>query len=125
MSNITFTGFSTSANRSAKRAWVLTDRELIRQDLLNHFYTKLGERVMRPTFGSRLYEFIMEPNVEQVQSSIFAEVERIINLDPRLGVSDLRLHADGHFVIISMTLYYRPFQSTEAFRLEFDTRQTF
>ena len=30
----------------------ITDIELIKQDLFNHFYTRQGERLMNPTYGT-------------------------------------------------------------------------
>jgi len=34
----------------------ITDIDLVKRDLLNHFFTMKGERVMRPEFGSSIWE---------------------------------------------------------------------
>ena len=123
MAKRTFIGFSTSAENSGRRSWVLYDTDLIKRDLFNHFYTRLGERVMRPTFGCRIFEYIMEPNIDQVRAEIIGEVERVVRLDSRLDVKDIRLFERDHTIIVLCTLVYRPFQTTELFQLAFDRRQ--
>lgn len=123
MAKRTFVGFSTRAEKSGRRSWVLFDTDLIKRDLFNHFYTRYGERVMRPTFGCRIWDYVMEPNVDMIRAEIVSEVERVIRLDERLDVRDITLYERDHTIIISCTLVYRPFRTTELFQLEFDRRQ--
>jgi phage baseplate assembly protein W len=123
MANNTFVGYSTLAENSGRRSWVLYDIELIKRDLLNHFYTRLGERVMRPEFGCKIWDYVMEPNIEQVRYEIVAECERVVRLDQRLDVEDIRLFQKDHTVMVIMELIYRPFQTSEIFQLAFDRRQ--
>lgn len=122
MSN-TFIGFSTANLPSGRRSWVIYDIELIKRDLYNHFYTRIGERVMRPEFGSRLWEFIMEPNLASMRGMIVSEVERVIRHDSRLEVKNIRLFDNGNHVTVTCDLLYRPFATIENFSLEFDKRQ--
>lgn len=100
MANNTFVGFSTSAEKSGRRSWILYDVELIKQDLMNHFHTRLGERVMRPEFGCRIWDYIMEPNIEQVRNEIVAECERVVRLDTRLDVDEIKLFQKDHLSLI-------------------------
>ena len=123
MASRTFVGFSTNAEQSRRRSWALYDIDLIKRDLYNHFYTRVGERVMRPTFGCTVWDYIMEPNIDSVQGRIFAEVERICRLDVRLDVDQIKLYQKDHTLVITMQLIYRPFQTSELFRLAFDKRQ--
>lgn len=123
MAERTFVGFSTNAEKSGRRSWVLFDTDLIKRDLYNHFYTRIGERVMRPDFGCRIWEYIMEPNVDMVRQDILNEVERVVRLDVRLDVRDIRLFEKDHTIIVVCTLVYRPFQTSEVFQLSFDRRQ--
>lgn len=123
MEKKTFTGFSTAAASSGKRTWVLYDIELIKRDLYNHFYTRIGERVMRPDYGSKLWEYVMEPNVSGMAGAIRAEVERVVRLDTRLDVRNIMTLDEGHRVTVSMELLYVPFRSVETFILAFDKRQ--
>ena len=39
----------------------LYDLDLIKQDLINHFYVRQGERLMNPTFGTIIWDLLFEP----------------------------------------------------------------
>ena len=54
-----FKGFSTIDK--VRAPYTLTDIDLVKRDLLNHFYTKKGERLMKPNFGSIIWDLLMEP----------------------------------------------------------------
>ena len=56
---VTYIGYSTIDQISGSKT--LVDVELAKRDLLNHFYTRRGERVGNPTFGSILPELVFEP----------------------------------------------------------------
>ena len=60
-----FKGFSTVDK--VRAPYTLTDADLVKRDLLNHFYTRIGERVMRPTFGSVIWDYLMEPEDPETQ----------------------------------------------------------
>jgi phage baseplate assembly protein W len=78
-----FRGFSTiDAERTM--SWVLTDIDLIKRDLLNHFMTRIGERVMRPNFGSRIWDLLDEQLTSVIRQEIIDDAVRICQSDPRV-----------------------------------------
>ncbi len=117
-----FVGFSTIGN-SNNRSWTLYDIELIKKDLLNHFHTRKGERVMRPTFGCAIWELIGEQMTESVVEQCRTEVERIVNLDSRVVVRNIYVDTMEHGIIVIADLYYRPFDIVDQFRITFESRQ--
>ena len=56
MANI-YKGFSTV--NKIRASYILTDAQLVKTDLLNELNTRQGERVMRPTFGTRIFDILM------------------------------------------------------------------
>lgn len=86
---VTYVGYST-INRNTINA-VLTDKDLALRDLLNHFYTRQGERVMNPTFGSILHDLVFDPLDVRTETLAQEDVERIINSDPRWNFVSLQL----------------------------------
>ena len=58
MAKTLFKGFSTVQGPKTRK---LHDIELAKQDLKNHFHTKRGERVMKPSFGSMIWQLMFEP----------------------------------------------------------------
>lgn len=65
-------------------SWVVTDIDLIKRDLLNHFMTRMGERVMRPNFGSLIWDLLDEQLTSDVRQQIINDAIRICQSDPRV-----------------------------------------
>ena len=54
-----YVGYSSVNNDSGITK--LYDFDLIKQDIINHFHTRKGERVMNPTFGTIIWDVIFDP----------------------------------------------------------------
>lgn len=87
---------------------LLTDVELVERNLLNHMFTRKGERVMMPTFGSIIPDLLFEPLDEELVETVRAEVGRVIKYDPRVQLIALSVRPDFglHLLTISMELKY-------------------
>lgn len=72
-----------------KKTFKLQDIELVKMDLLNHIFTKRGERVMMPTFGTVIPEMVFEPLDEETVEIVRSEVERVLDFDPRVETLNL------------------------------------
>jgi len=113
----TFKGISTVDKDHAP--YTLTDRELIKRDLLNTFYTRKGERVMRPNYGSIIWDLLMDPQDTLSEHDIRADVERIINADPRVTLIDAVVIAAEHTIRIDVTINFVQYQSSDILYLEY------
>lgn len=114
----TYKGFSTL--NSAAEHYSLYDFELIKQDILNHFHTRQGERLMQPTFGTIIWDLLFEPITEQVKSMILEDVSRIINYDPRVKITNTNISVYDTGLQILFSLTYTPYNITEQITLRFD-----
>lgn len=99
----------------------LSDIELIKQDLLNHFYTKKNERVMMPGWGCGIWDYLFEPLV-QVKDSIVYEAQQVVDSDPRVKLTSIDVIEFDHGIRINMVLYYVPLDAVDGFSIEFDRR---
>jgi phage baseplate assembly protein W len=70
-----YRGFST-INQVKK--FRLTDFELVKRDLLNHFSIKKGEKLMNPEFGSLIWNMMFEPITADVKATIIEDVRNVI-----------------------------------------------
>jgi len=86
---VTYIGYSTIDKNTINT--VLTDKDLALRDLMNHFYTRRGERVMNPEFGSILHELVFDPLDARTEMLAEDDVQKIINSDPRWIFEDLNL----------------------------------
>ena len=112
-----FKGFNTIDNNKAP--FNLTDEDLIKRDLLNHFYTKRGERYMRPNFGSIIHDIIMNPLDGMTVSDIKEDVERILESDSRVNLDDIRVLVEDQTVRCEVDITFNILKSSDTLYLEF------
>jgi len=100
----------------------LSGLELAKQDLLNHFKIRKGEKWTDPEFGSNLELYVFDPLDQQTQDAIEEEVNAIINYDPRFEVndSDIRVVHDTHSVTVNVKLTYLPETTATELQIKFD-----
>jgi phage baseplate assembly protein W len=119
----TYKGFSTIT--SSTENYSLYDFDLIKQDILNHFHTRQGERLMQPRFGTIIWDLLFEPLTEEIRLIIKQDIENIINYDPRVQVADTNIITYESGLEISMSLTYVPYNLTETILLRFDQGASF
>lgn len=119
---ILYRGFSTQNNGKKFR---LTDFDLVRQDLINHFYIRKGEKLMNPEFGTIIWNVLFEPLTQEVRQVIIEDVRQIVGYDPRLAVDQVTLDEYEHGLQIEIDLRYVTTDQRNVLKLQFDReRQT-
>jgi len=113
----TYRGFSTVDQ--AKPSYNLRDIELVKRDLLNHFHTRKGERVMLPNFGSNIQDYIFEPLVDHILEDLRADVRSIIDAEPRVEFIDMHVLESGHLIKIAVELLFKPGDVADTLYLDF------
>lgn len=102
-----FIGFSTVDTPINKTR--LFDIELVKRDLQNHFMTSKGERVMKPNFGSIIWDLLFEPFTESIKQQVIQDVKDVINSDPRVDLVDLNVNNEEYGITVEAVLQYNPF----------------
>ena len=69
----------------------INDVELVKLDLLNHIFTRRGERVMMPAFGTRIPDLAFEPLDEITLDILRNDLLQVFNFDPRVTLLDLTI----------------------------------
>ena len=113
-----YRGFST-ISRSTHN-YKLYDFQLIKQDLVNNFHVKQGERLMNPTYGTVIWDLLFEPLTEQVKHLILENVNQIFNSDPRVQVSNITITPYDTGLQIECSLKYLLYNVQEQMQLKFD-----
>jgi len=98
----------------------LTEAQLVRRDILNHFNVNQGEAVMRPNFGSIIKSIVFEPLTEETQDLIIDEVKRVVQSDPRVQMADMELQEFESGIQVAMTLNYVNTDLSEQLFIKFD-----
>lgn len=117
-----FTGFSTTGSSSSKN-WTFYDIDLIKKDLMNHFNTRVGERVMRPDFGCKIWDYMMEPLTSAMKDLVRNEAVRVCEYDSRVSVSSVKVYSAGSGIRIELTLTFNPFATVDSLIVNFEAPQ--
>jgi len=115
---IRYRGFSTIGQTKKFR---ITDLELVKRDLLNHFAIRKGEKLMDPNFGSIIWNMLYEPLTADVKALIIEDIKRIINYDPRLQVNGVLVDEIEVGLQIQVDLTFLPSNQSDILRMQFDS----
>lgn len=83
-----YRGFSSHEYHS-RNTFSIRDVELVKLDLLNHIFTRRGERVMMPGFGTRIPDLAFEPMDSITLSILEEDLRTVFNFDPRVRLIEL------------------------------------
>lgn len=117
----TYKGLSTY-NRYKK--FRLTDFELAKQDLFNHFHIRKGEKLMNPDFGTIIWNILFEPFTEEIKTAIVADVRSIVSYDPRLQVDNVEITQYDYGIQVAINLTYIPTDQRDILKMNFDQNKT-
>ena len=113
-----YKGFST-VNTNTEN-FNLYDFELIKQDLFNHFYTRQGERLMQPSFGTIIWDLLFEPLTPEIKNLVLENINQIVNYDPRVKAENVTVTAYDQGIQVQCTLVFLPYNISQTLQLRFD-----
>lgn len=113
----TYKGFSSA---ESKKNFKLYDIDLVKQDIINHFYIRKGEKLENPEFGTVIWDMIFENFTEEVKTIISKDVEDIVNYDPRIVVNEIQVNSTPQGIRIEAAITYVPFNINERMTFDFD-----
>lgn len=113
-----YRGMSTISDASS--GFKLYDLELIKQDLVNHFHIRYGEKLENPNFGTIIWDVLYDPLTDSLKEAIVKNVTEIINYDPRINVDRIIVDTFENGIQIECELTYLPYSISETLQLRFD-----
>lgn len=113
-----YKGYSTVDNNTTKTR--LEDAELIKRDLANHFNIRKGEKLMRPDFGTIIWDALFEPLTEDLRDAIVEDVTQIVGYDPRLVVDGILVDEYEQGILVEARVRYRNTNQVETLKLLFE-----
>ena len=113
----TYKGFSTQAGSKNFR---LTDFNLIKQDILNHFNIRKGEKLMNPDFGTIIWDLLYEPLTESLKHAIEQDIRDVLSSDPRISPLAVQVAEKDYGILLEITMTYSNVNQTDTIKLQFD-----
>ena len=96
------------------------DLDLAKQDLMNHFDTRKGERVMMPEFGSIIWDLLFEPLDDITKKLIDEDVRQVIKNDPRWSLQSVAISEGPNALNIEIVVTYVPTNEVVTLPLTYD-----
>tara|TARA_Y200000002_G_scaffold178410_2_gene147062 strand:- start:2286 stop:2738 length:453 start_codon:yes stop_codon:yes gene_type:complete len=99
---------------------VLYDLALIKQDIINHFHIRQGEKLSDPSFGTIIWDALFEPLTDGMKDAITQNVTRVVSADPRVRIKSVIVDQFESGLQVEINLEYLPYNIEETMRLTFD-----
>ena len=111
--------FDTDLGKGFRRGGI----EIVKKDLLYHLFTRRGERVMMPDFGTDLQDMVFEPNDPVTQNRILGEIQAVIDQDPRVELirSVIDVDEDNHRITVEVLLRFIELEIIDTLNLDIPT----
>lgn len=113
----TYIGFNT---QQQYKKFTLTDFALIKRDLLNAFNIRQGQLPGRPQYGTILWDYLFENQIETVQQGMIQEVQRVAGGDPRLVVTDINIYPQQNGILLEVQIQTVNSSQAELLSIFFD-----
>lgn len=120
---IAYRGFSTAD--ITRDSFNLYDLELIKQDIINHFHIRQGEKLSDPNFGTIIWDVLFEQLTPEIEEAIINNVTEIINYDPRVTAQQVFVSTYESGIQIEATIEYLPYNIQETLEFKFDQSTNF
>lgn len=115
---IAYKGFSTVD--ITRDSFSLYDFELIKQDIINHFHIRKGEKFSDPRFGTIIWDVLFEPFTPELEEAIIKDVQTIITYDPRVTADSILVSSYESGILIEATIEIVPYKIKERLSFKFD-----
>lgn len=106
-----FVGFNTV--NQPNPPYSLTNLELVKRDILNHFATPMGSRLMLPSFGTRIFELLFDPFDEYTRNAIIEDAVRVISEEPRVELISVDVFQEDQALNVIMVVLFKPESVTD------------
>ena len=116
-----YRGFSTVGRY---RKFRLSDFDVAKQDLLNHFSIRRGEKLMHPTFGTIIWNVLFEPLTGEIRQAIIDDVRKIVSYDPRLKVTSVGIDDFQQGIQIAIDLIFVTTNESNTMKIMFDRQSS-
>ncbi len=113
-----YRGMSTVSNET--QGVKLYDIALIKQDIVNHFHIRYGEKLENPEFGTIVWDVLYDPLTDALKEAIVKNVSDILKYDPRVSVQRIVVDTYESGIQIECDLTYLQYSISETLQFRFD-----
>lgn len=112
-----YVGFNTIGRFKRFR---MTDFELVKRDLLNHFSIPKGQKLMQPDFGSIIWNLLFDPFDDRTKSLIEEDIRTVVSYETRVAIQTVVINQYENGIQVDMELIYIPTNQVDTISARFD-----
>jgi phage baseplate assembly protein W len=115
-----YKGFSTKKYEDVGKQFDVYNVECIQEDLLNAIFTLRGERLMMPTYGTRIPLLVFELDDNETVSVVKEDLTTVFKNDPRVELLNMDIFnsKDKNALVVVCKLRYIEFDVTKDLQIE-------
>ncbi len=106
---------------SVGKKFKLTDQELVVRDFVNALNIRQGEKVGQPSYGTALWNFVFEPNSQDMQFALETEIRRVASQDPRISIDFVKAYPKENGILMETQVMIMPFNQSLLLSVFFDS----
>jgi phage baseplate assembly protein W len=110
-------------SRRPKTKFKEYDVDLVKQDLLNHFNIRRGEKLENPSFGTSIWDMLYEPMNDENIQAVRDDVEIVLNRDPRIQILEIKVDAVENGIRVEADLLYKNINLREKIAFDFENKR--
>lgn len=114
------TGTLVSPTYTGKK-FTLVDQQLVITDFINALNIRQGEKVGQPSYGTTLWNFVFEPNSQDMQFELEAEIRRVAAQDQRLALEFVKAYPKENGILMEVQAAVLPFNQSILLSVFFDS----
>lgn len=97
------------------------DEQLVITDFINALNIRQGEKVGQPSYGTTIWNFVFEPNTQDMQYVLQQEITRVAESDKRLTLEYVRAYPKENGILMEVQISVVPFNQSTLLSVFFDS----
>lgn len=98
----------------------LYDADLIKQDLLNHFNIRKGEKIYNANFGTIIWDVLFEPMTESIKDAVMKDALSIFDAEPRINATNVTIIQKDYGIQLYAEIEFIKIRVVEKIIFDFD-----
>lgn len=111
---------------SSEDGFVVNDKDVIKESLLNIIKTNKGSRIYDPDYGTELYKLVHELNIQRIRNIATSEITRVIEkYEPRAELLSVNAYTGkedkASELVIVVSVRYVEYDETEELEIRLES----
>lgn len=104
------------------KKFLAVDQQLVIRDFINALNIPQGQKVGQPSFGTRIWDYIFEPNTPDLQVLLENDIRSIAASDSRINIVYLNAFSQDNGLLLEVQVEILPFRNPQTLSIFFNAQ---